>query len=58
MRHKPYLLSSNSSDAFLLGVKARAEGLPADAPLHKSTGYDWLLNGVRYRVDFERITTA
>lgn len=52
----PFLLTSNSSDVWLLGRWARERGIPATAAVHKSKGYTWKLEGHLIRVEGTRIT--
>ncbi len=54
----PHISTSNMSDAFWLGAFAAKLGLPANAPLHKSRGYFWFLNDVKYLVEGKRIRRA
>lgn len=39
----PHLLSSNYSDLYLLGCKAKELKLARDASIHKGSGYKWMV---------------
>lgn len=54
----PYISTSNSSDAFWLGVQAAKAGLPTNCELRKSRGYTWIMAGAKYLVEGEKIQPA
>lgn len=51
----PYLLTSQSSDAFVLGVWAKQNGKRPPAKIAKSRGATWRLDDSLYVVDGEKV---
>lgn len=52
----PYFTTSNNSDAFELGAYVARMSLDIDTALHKSSGYCWILGGVKFLVNGRKIT--
>lgn len=55
LANNPHLLTSNHSDAFVLGVWCANRSWPISQTVHKSRGYFWRVGGCLFRVDGETV---
>ncbi len=52
----PYYSTSDAGDAWELGKWFASNGKPCPAYLHKSRGYTFIADGIRYRIDCDVVT--